>query len=130
MGVGRRELLEHPPINRSGLDALWEKKFEVGEGPSTGRPIFSTYGVALTVRLSETDQGLDADALMSWTGPGMFGDRSNRRFMYSQKFSDAFEGEGRRWQVSPEMVRWVNANFKKVEKHIMVFVQEDIDPNR
>jgi len=121
-----------PPINRSGLDAVWEKKFEVGQQEWSNKPVFATYGVTLTVRLSETDQGFDADALMSWHGPGVFGSR--KRFMYSQKFSDAFEGEGRRWQVSPEMVRWVNTNFKKVVKGIQPMVQEDIeiqaDPNR
>ena len=119
-----------PPINRSGLDALWEKKFEVGESPSTGRPIFATYGVTLTVRLSETDQGLDADALMSWEGPGRFGDRSNERYMYSEKFPDAFIGSGRRWQVSPDLVRWAGSTFKKVEKHIKGFVQEDIESKK
>lgn len=116
-----------PPINRSGLDALWEKKFEVGESPSTGRPIFATYGVTLTVRLSETGQGLDADARMSWTGPEVFGSRSNQRYMYSEKFPDAFIGGGRRWQVSPDLVRWAGSTFKKVEKHIKGFVQEDIE---
>jgi hypothetical protein len=110
-----------PLINRSGLDAVWEKEFDVG------RAYPNTYGVSLTVRLKESAEGYEADALMSWQGPGVFGDRANKRYMYSEKFPDAFIGEGRRWQVSPDLVRWVKATFKKVEKHIMVFVQEDIE---
>lgn len=105
-------------VNRSGLDAVWEKRFEIGPRDS------NRYGVSLTVRLQETAEGFNADALMGWHGPGVFGGRP--RALYSQKFSDAFTGSGRRWQVSPDLVRWVKANFLKVVKDIMVFVQEDI----
>jgi len=111
-----------PTINRSGLDAVWEKKFDVG----TRYP--NRYGVGLTARLRGSDENsFDVDVLMSWHGPGVFGGRSNKRKMYSEKFPDAIAGSDRRWQVSPDLVRWVQSTFKKVEKDIMVFVQEDIE---
>jgi hypothetical protein len=111
-----------PTINRSGLDAVWEKRFDVG----SRHP--NRYGVSLTVRLhGDFEDSFDVDALMSWHGPGVFGGRSNKRKLYSQKFPNAITGSGRHWQVSPDLVRWVKTTFKKVEKDIMVFVQEDIE---
>ena len=116
------------PINRSGLDAVWEKKFEIGKSVSS--VLYSTYGVSLTMRVVNPSDRQDADAqfaasaLMGWTGPGVFAGRP--RPLYSKEFPDAFTGAGRRWRASPDMVRWIEGSFKQLEAQIQKFVQEDI----
>ena len=109
--------------DRLGISAMWEKQFDVGRRDR----LPAVYGVALDIRLKESTEGYDADVIMGWAGPDMYGGRP--RHSYRVKIPDAFIGGGRQWQVSPDLVRWVQTAFKKVVKHIMDFVKEDTTAN-
>ena len=118
------------PVSREGFNGVWEKRFEIpqiprrGWGDSEAKPWATSnrYGVSCSVEAD--DQG-NAKAIMSWHGPGMFGDRTMKRKMYTQIFPYAITGEGRQVSLSKDLIIWVQKTFKKVEKDIAVFVKED-----